>query len=176
MNAKKTRWKRSADWPGGHATLPRVFYTTDEFRTLSPQARSLLIEFTLRYKGNNNGNLEMTEEQYASAGLGTPTTLHRYKAELINRGWIVVTRQGGLGKCNLYALTYLPIQDTGKQYDHPIKAGVAASHLWKAENRDLRDARKQPTRRNRLDKLQRARRPDQADSQSRLDRDNALGV
>jgi len=163
---RKPRGGSSNDhWPGGYASLPRVFFETAEFRALSPPARSLLIEYCLRFKGRNNGNLEMTEEQFAIAGLGTPTTFRRYNTELINAGWIMVTRQGGLGRCNLYALTYLHIDNTGIQYDHPIKAGSAPLHLWSDENQDRRDIRRKPRQRNRLNELpqRKPRRPNRTD-------------
>lgn len=156
MTLKHKGRKLNAEWHGGHAAFPRVFFITEEFRALSPQARSLLIEYALRFKGSNNGNLEMTEQQFATAGLGTPTTFRRYNAELINAGWIVITRQGGLGRCSLYALTYLPINSMEIQYDHPIKAG-APCHLWMDEKRDQRDARQKPTQRNRLNELRQAK-------------------
>ncbi len=171
MTAKR---KSTSGWQDGYAALPRVFYTTEEFRALSPQARSLLIEYALRFKGNNNGNLEMTEQQFATAGLGTPTTFRRYNTELINAGWIVVTRQGGLGKCSLYALTYLRIDKTEIRYDHPITAG-APCHLWRSQNKGQRDARQKPTQRNRLKELLQ-RSPDRASTESRPEQLRASGV
>ncbi len=173
---ERKRGKGKPMWLGGYASLPRVFYETKEYRALSSQARSLLVEYALRFKGDNNGDLEMTEEQFSLAGLGTPTTFQRYKAELINAGWIVVTRQGGLGRCSLYALTYLPIDRTGKPYDHPFKAGGAPSHLWREENRSQRDIRKEPSRRNRLTKFQPAQQPNLVDTEPRGNQGHALGV
>lgn len=57
-------------------------------------------------------------------------------------------------RCNLYALTYLPIDDTGRRYDHPYKPSPAPLHLWKAANAEQRDARRKPNARRRVEKLQ----------------------
>lgn len=68
-----------------------------EYHSLSLGAKALLVEFALSYTGRNNGNLEMTADQAHEAGIGSHQTFQKYKTELINAGWIVVTRQGGLG-------------------------------------------------------------------------------
>src|SRR5205809_608265 len=81
-------------------------YDSAEYRRLSVGARGLLMEFARRFNGYNNGNLEMTERQSRNAGLGSKPTMRKYLAELINGGWIVVTRRGGMRSGpNLYALT-----------------------------------------------------------------------
>lgn len=90
----RTGRKRSATM-SDFAALPRCYFGTPEYRELSVGARALLIEFALKFTGRNNGNLEMTAEQARQLGIGSGQTFHKYKVELINAGWIVVTRQGG---------------------------------------------------------------------------------
>ena len=150
MHRSRRRGAKMADF----AALPRAYYCTAEYRSLSLGARALLIEFALKFNGKNNGNLEMTAEQAHVAGIGSRQTFHKFKTELINAGWLIVTRQGGIcNRCNLYALSYRPIDDTGKQYDHPWKPALAPLHLWKEQNADQRDTRREPTPRRRLEQM-----------------------
>jgi hypothetical protein len=129
-------------WVSGHGALPRDFCRTPQYRRLSHGARAVFAEFTMRYMGNNNGNLEMTEEQAREAGIGSGPTLRRYLKELINAGWLIITRQGGLSiGCSLYALTIHGIDETNIKYDHPWRADSMPLHLWRDENADQRDAR-----------------------------------
>jgi hypothetical protein len=129
-----------------------------EFSRLTPGARSLLLLFARRFKGHNNGNLEMTARQFREAGLGSEPTMRKYMAELINGGWIVVTRYGGMRSGpNLYALTYFGIDETNIEYDPPYKADTMALHLWKDERADRRVPVKAPKSRSGLERLPSAR-------------------
>jgi hypothetical protein len=56
-------------------------------------------------------------------------TLGRALAELLHFGMIEKTRQGGLNRCGLYALTWQPINDCRGKLD--VSATVLASGLWK---------------------------------------------
>jgi hypothetical protein len=125
-----------------------------EFARLTTGARSLLLLFARRYNGHNNGNLEMTVRQFKAAGLGSEPTMRKYIAELVNGGWIVVTRYGGM-RCgpNLYALTYLGIQDTNIEYDDPYKADTVPLHLWKDAKADQRVMRRTPRMESGLHRL-----------------------
>jgi hypothetical protein len=121
---------------------------------LTPSARSLLLEFARRFNGHNNGNLEMTARQFKEAGLGSEPTMRKYLAELLNAGWIVVTRYGGMRSGpNLHALTYLGIDETNIEYDHPYKADTLPLNLWKDEKANQRIQMKSPKARNGLDRL-----------------------
>jgi len=152
MVRTKVRSSKMSDF----AALPRCYFATAEYRALSLGARALLIEFVLKFTGRNNGNLEMTAEQAKQLGVGSAQTFQKYKVELVNAGWIVVTRQGGLGnRCNLYALTYRGIDNTGKQYEHPYKADSMPLHLWRKEHANKRDSRRAPQPRRRVATLAR---------------------
>ena len=150
MRSSRNRISRMSDF----AALPRCYFATPEYRALSVGARALLIEFVLKFTGRNNGNLEMTAEQAKQLGIGSAQTFQKYKVELINAGWIIVTRQGGLGnRCNLYALTYIGIDNTGRLYDDARRADPMPLHLWKKENAHKRDERRVSKSRRRIETL-----------------------
>lgn len=148
--SRKDRRSKLVDF----APLQRYYFATPEYRALSVGARALLIEFALKFTGRNNGNLEMTAEQAQQLGIGSAQTFQKYKVELINAGWIIVTRQGGLGnRCSLYALTYIGINNTGRLYDDARRADPMPLHLWKKENAHKRDERRVSKSRRRIETL-----------------------
>lgn len=145
---------RRADGYEPFLSIPLDVYRSTEFRRLSAPARALLLEFASRYNGYNNGELEMTEAQYRTAGLGSPMTMRRYLRELLEGGWIVVTRYGGMRRGpNVYALTFYALGESKKGYDPPYRAGSPRSHLWRDQNAHKRDPVTGNAARNRLPNL-----------------------
>ena len=150
--SRRDRYQQKSSLP--FVQLYHHFLDSKEFARLTPTARSLLLLFARRYNGHNNGNLEMTVRQFKEAGLGSEPTMRKYIDELVNGGWIVVTRYGGIRSGpNLYALTYLGIDDTNIEYEPPHKADTLPLHLWKdakADQRETRRPRKQKSGLHRL--------------------------
>ena len=109
--------------------LPRTVYNSDNFRKLSPSGLKLLIDIAIQYNGRNNGDLQASLEPMRHRGWVSSSTLNRAKRELEYYGFIELTRQGGLGCCSLYALTWESIDDCGgKTYVRPTRV---ASSLYK---------------------------------------------
>ena len=67
----------------------------------------------------------------AIASIKAQSNLRKSKAknELIERGFIAVSRQGGRNKCSLYAVTWQPIDDCKGKLD--IGASNKPLNLWK---------------------------------------------
>ena len=86
--------------------LPRPVYNSDNFRRLSPSAVKLLIDISIQYNGGNNGDLQASLNPMKSRGWNSSSTLNRARQELVYYGFIELTRQGGLGCCSLYAITW----------------------------------------------------------------------
>lgn len=98
------------------AGIPRIVMESADFRALSPNARNLLLIFAYYYKGKNNGDLSAPYKVMKKEwGYKAPETLNKAKKELIERNMIIETRSGAFlnpgGKCSLYALTWLPIDE-----------------------------------------------------------------
>jgi hypothetical protein len=73
--------------------------------------------------------------------------LARRLKELVHFGLIEMTRQGGLNRCSLYALTWRPIDDCKGKLD--CAATKNASGKWKewpGEPLELRQRKKSPAR------------------------------
>lgn len=114
---------------GSFLSLYHRVLESECFRTLSPRATKLLIDISAQYKGTNNGDLSATFRQMKARGWNSSDQLNKAKKELIDRGLILVARQGGLKKCNLYAITWEPIDDCNGKID--IQSTQTAPHYWK---------------------------------------------
>ena len=99
------------------------------FRTLSPRATKLLIDLIAQYRGHNNGDLSATLKMMRERGWNSSDQLHKAKNELVKKDVIIVTRQGGLNKCSLYAVTWFPIHECSGKLD--VSSTTIAPVNWK---------------------------------------------
>ena len=104
----------------------------ETFRTLSPRATKLLIDIAAQYRGNNNGDLSATLSLMRDRGWNSSDQLDKAKKELVGKDVIRVARQGGLNKCNLYALTWFPIDECNGKLD--IASTTTAPVNWRNKN------------------------------------------
>ena len=109
--------------------LPHYMLHSAEFRQLNGRAEKLLIYLAAQYRGNNNGDLSMPWSKMKALGFPSSDTLNKYKKELLNRGFISLTRQGGLHRCSLFAITWEAIDECNGKLD--VRAENVASNLWK---------------------------------------------
>lgn len=126
--------------------LPKSVFTSPEYARLSPAACKVLLFVHLQYTGRNNGDLSITAKQFAKHGFKSKSVLWRAKDELLETGWLHMTRQGGLHQPSLFALTWESI-DTSTKYDPGICTTGFATNLWKDENRAKRETGSAPKRR-----------------------------
>lgn len=112
--------------------LPHYVITSPQWRALSGNAVKFLVELAAGYDGKNNGDLAFTRRQAAERGWRSGGTRDRAAEEVVAAGFAVVTRHGHKGACNLYAVTWEPINDVGKGVMYG--AEYKASRLW--ENRE----------------------------------------
>ena len=85
---------------------------------LSAMAKVLLTELLFQFNGANNGDLCVAQSILIKRGWTSKDVIQRAKTALLQKGWIVVTRQGGLNMGPiLYALTFLPIDYCGGKLD-----------------------------------------------------------
>ena len=87
-------------------SLPQPVYNSPNFIMLSPSAVKLLIDIGIQYNGANNGDLQASLNPMRTRGWVSSSTLNRARQELLHYGFIELTRQGGLGCCSLYAITW----------------------------------------------------------------------
>ncbi len=88
----------------------------------------LLNDLGLQYRGANNGDLTAAWKIMQARGWRSRDTLGRALAELLHFGMIEKTRQGGLNRCGLYALTWHAIDECRGKLDCPPTH--TGSGLW----------------------------------------------
>jgi hypothetical protein len=97
--------------------IVRSVFDSPAFTALSPHACKLLLELVGQYRGDNNGNLTVAWSVVRKRGWRSRTTLWRSKAELIEAGFVYVTRKGHMpSTCELLALTWFPL-DVSPKFD-----------------------------------------------------------
>ena len=95
----------------------RSVFDSPEFTKLSPHACKLLLELISQYRGDNNGDLTVAWSVLSKRGWRSRTTLWRCKAELIDAGFVYVTRRGHMpSTCELLALTWFAL-DLSPKFD-----------------------------------------------------------
>jgi hypothetical protein len=116
MAGSRARFKGSKiDEP--FVAFKRSVFEAPAFTALSAHACKLLLELASQYKGDNNGDLTVAWSKLSKRGWRSRSTLWRCKAELIQAGFIYVTRIGHMPKtCELLALTWFPL-DVSPKFD-----------------------------------------------------------
>jgi hypothetical protein len=110
-------------------SLPHHVLNHENFRCLSPRATKLAIDIAAQYRGSNNGDLCAPLSLMRDRGWNSSDQLDKAKKELVRKDVIRVARQGGLNKCNLYALTWFPIDECKGKLD--IASTITAPGNWK---------------------------------------------
>ncbi len=110
-------------------SLPHSLLNHPAMAKLSTRATKLLIDLATQYRGKNNGDLSATLTTLKKRGWKSSDQLFKARDELIDRGLIIVTRQGGRNLCNLYAITWQPIDDCKGKLD--ICSTIVPSNRWK---------------------------------------------
>ena len=114
---------------GQFLRLPKELLAHENFKTLSPRATKYVVDLASNYNGRNNGDLSATFSQMKSRGWNSSDQLFKAKRELVDRGIIKISRQGGLNKCNLYALNWFQIDECDGKLD--IAPTQTAPKDWK---------------------------------------------
>jgi hypothetical protein len=103
------RYKDAKDKRDGGAfvTIPQSVLQSRAYIDASPHARMLLLDLTMQYRGDNNGDLCAAWKLMRPRGWRSEATLNKAKRELIEFGLIVEARKGARpNKASLYALTW----------------------------------------------------------------------
>lgn len=141
MSGPRRKMKGRAEG-GGYLGLPHAVMESPNFLALSAHAVKLLLDLGLQFRGANNGDLSAAWKLMAARGWRSRDTLCRALSELQHFGLIDKTRQGGMNQCNLFALTWLPVDECRGKLDVP--ATRVASGLW----REPKPAMPKPARKN----------------------------
>jgi hypothetical protein len=98
------------------------------FLALSGKAVKVLMYLAGQYNGTNNGDLSLAIKIARREGLAGNSNLRRAAKELVEAGFIVLTRQGGRHRCSLFALAWFPIDECGGKLD--LSPTRVAPNYW----------------------------------------------
>ena len=113
-----TRWKsKGRRESGSFIALPVAILESPEYSRLNAPAVKLLIDLFSQFKGCNNGDFSAAWKLMNRRGWRSRDTLWRALNELLDKGFIVKTRQGSKRKCSLYGITWKPIDECNGKLD-----------------------------------------------------------
>lgn len=125
---RRKRSKPSRTVGGGFIRLPHAVTRSVSYSRLSAYGVKLLVDLSNQYNGKNNGDLCASYSVMKSKGWRSPTTLHEAIKELLEIGFIDLTRQGGRNKCSLYALGFHAIDECNGKLE--TKATETPKKRW----------------------------------------------
>lgn len=114
---------------GPFIALPLHILESPEYSEIPLPSLKLLIDLLSQYNGFNNGDFCAAWTLMEPKGWRSRDTLARAIRDLLARGWIIKTRQGGRHKASLYAVTWKPIDDCKGKLD--VSATKVASNAWR---------------------------------------------
>lgn len=97
---------------GTYSAMPHAVMDSPAYIGAGVAAKALLCELIRQHNGSNNGRLHLSHKWLAPRGWPSKSTVEKARAELIERGLIVQTKQGGLFiGASWHALTWLPVSN-----------------------------------------------------------------
>lgn len=131
MSARKRRGAKGRSFSGRYIQLPHDVLKSENWQRASGNAIKLVIDLALQFNGGNNGDLAAPFSTMKARGWKSSGTLKRAEREALHYGLIEKTRQGGLNKCNLYAMTWRAIDDCKGKLD--CSATNIPSSAWRKD-------------------------------------------
>ena len=127
--ARKRNIAKGRSESGPFVMLPKSVINSPVYFQLPPRAVKLLVDMLSCYNGRNNGDFCITWSLMEKRGWKSRETLNDARKDLINTGFILVSRQGGRNLSSLYAITFMAIDECkGK---HNLTSTAAAPNNWK---------------------------------------------
>jgi hypothetical protein len=129
--AGKRRKKTGRAEYGSFLAMPHGVLRSSNYVALCMHARALLLDVAVQYNGTNNGDLCAAWTLMCKRGWKSRDTLHRALLELRYYGFLDMTRQGGINKPSLYAITWQKVDECGGKLDHGCGPTKASSGRWR---------------------------------------------
>ena len=126
-NRQKLKGRRNGS---SFIMVPHRVLECTNYASLSPRAVKLLFDLYGQYKGSNNGDFTLAWSVMKEKGWNSKDQLNKARLELLEKGFIVQTRQGGKHRCSLFAVTFQPINECGGKLD--INPTQTAYGWWKS--------------------------------------------
>ncbi len=115
----------------GFSMLFHDYFTSAEYAALSARAVKTLIDLWCQFNGGNNGDLCAAMSVMSKRGWTSKDQLKKGLDELLDKGWIIITRMGGKRVARLYAVTFYGIHECGGKLDAGIRPSGVPLQLWR---------------------------------------------
>ena len=128
QNNRRKRLKGRSEC-GPFLALPKAVVIQMQRKNVSAKGYKLLVDLFEQFNGKNNGDLTAAWITMKEKGWKSSDTLSKALKELVNLGFIELTRQGTLRprSCSLYAVTWLCIDECGGKLEvNPTRSGSGA--------------------------------------------------
>lgn len=129
----KTKGRREF---GSFILLPKDILESEEYAALTAYEIKLLLDLFVQYNGRNNGDFHCAWSLMQKRGWHSQDTLNRALRGLIEKGFVMKTRQGGKHRCSLYAVTWKEINDCDGKID--VRPTQMAPATWRKKKMVLR--------------------------------------
>lgn len=120
---------------GNYSSIPDAMFKSDAYKSLKSQSRDILMFLIFQYNGDNNGDLTCTYEGGVLRAWNMSIGKRYFQKclkELIDKGFIIKTTQGGRHKPSRFAVTIYAIDDGGELVK-PTGKAPAKFLGWKPE-------------------------------------------
>lgn len=110
--------------------LPKAMLESAEYAALTAAEVKLLLDIAVQFNGyTNNGDLHCNFALMKVRGWRSQATLWRALSGLLEKGFLIKTRQGGKHRCSLFAVTWREVHDCkGKHDSSPTRT---AKNNWR---------------------------------------------
>lgn len=122
---------------GTFLRLPTDVLKCAAFRSLSTKAKALILDIGVQYNGYNNGHLCASWTLMKQQGWVSKQTLQAALDELVAKGLLELSRQGGRHRCSLYGYTWLPIDRGPAGVWLDVPETKVASGLWRRRSDEM---------------------------------------
>ena len=129
MMADKRMKAKGRKEKGSFLLLPHAILYHSNYHSLTSSEVKLYIDIAAQYFGSNNGDLSAAWTTMKDKGWHSKETLFKARKGLVEKGFIVVTREGGRNRCTLFGLTFQPIDECKGKLD--INSSSIPLGWWK---------------------------------------------
>ena len=116
---------------GTFILIPTDVLRSMAFRSLSTKAKALILDLGTQYNGRNNGHLSAAWTLMRQQGWVSKQTLQAAQEELLDKGLLELSRQGGRHRCSLYGYTWIQIHDGKASVRLDVPTTKVASGTWR---------------------------------------------
>ncbi|MGX2966963.1 ArsR family transcriptional regulator [Ursidibacter sp. B-7004-1] len=132
-SSKKAELRKSLNG-NSFTPLRHDLINSSEFMALSIAAKAVLVVLLAKYNGYNNGDLSAPQNRAKEIFGLSPRTLKLALDELVDKNFLIITRQGGKNQCTLYALTCFKLNTITKKNVDIVKETFRPLDSWKTQN------------------------------------------